>query len=140
MRSLKRHYRASFKADEMQEAFDLLIPTWSNETGAMIYLSSKQVMSALDMLILTATVDNRREIEIIRRKEGFIYSLLTNRLHAMSTLVRISEELIPWIDAAVEQAKDELGTPKFKSQREVVDTAIKDLVRKLGVKPKEEAG
>jgi len=68
MRSLKRHYRAVFKADEMQEAFDALLPAWSRELGAMIFLSSKQPVSALDLLVLNASVDNRREIETLRRE------------------------------------------------------------------------
>jgi len=68
IRSLKRHYRAAFKADEMQEAFDALIPAWSRDMGAMIFLSSKQPVSALDLLVLNASVDNRREIETLRRE------------------------------------------------------------------------
>ena len=68
IRRLKRHYRAAFKADEMQEAFDALLSAWFCEMGAMIYLSSKQVVSALDLLVLTAAVDNRREIQFLRKE------------------------------------------------------------------------
>jgi hypothetical protein len=60
---LREKYRAALKDDEMQEAFDELWPSWSSEQGAMIYA---EVLSALDLLLLTAAVDNRREIEALR--------------------------------------------------------------------------
>jgi hypothetical protein len=61
---LKKKYRAALKDDEMQRAFDELWPAWSSEQGAMIYA---EVLSALDLLLLTAAVDNRREIEELKR-------------------------------------------------------------------------
>ena len=64
MAQLKARYRAALKDGEMQRAFDELWPAWSSEEGAMIYA---EVMSALDLLLLTAAVDNRREIEELRR-------------------------------------------------------------------------
>ena len=64
MVQLKRHYRAALKDDALQRAFDELWPAWSSEQGAMIYA---EVLSALDLLLLTAAVDNRREIEELRR-------------------------------------------------------------------------
>lgn len=64
MVQLKRRYRAALKDDAMQRAFDELWPIWSSEQGAMIYAS---VLSALDLLLLTAAVDNRKEIEELRR-------------------------------------------------------------------------
>ena len=64
MAQLKARYRAALKDGEMQRAFDELWPAWSSEEGAMIYA---EVMSALDLLLLTAAVDNRREIEGLRR-------------------------------------------------------------------------
>lgn len=60
---LRKKYRAALKDDEMQEAFDELWPSWSSEQGAMIFA---EVLSALDLLLLTAAVDNRREIESLR--------------------------------------------------------------------------
>ena len=60
---LRNKYRAALKDDEMQEAFDELWPSWSSEQGAMIFA---EVLSALDLLLLTAAVDNRREIEALR--------------------------------------------------------------------------
>jgi hypothetical protein len=60
---LKKKYRAALKDDEMQRAFDELWPSWSSEQGAMIFA---EVLSALDLLLLTAAVDNRREIEALR--------------------------------------------------------------------------
>ena len=70
---LRKKYRAALKDDEMQRAFDELWPSWSSEQGAMIFA---EVLSALDLLLLTAVVDNRREIEALRgeleglRREG----------------------------------------------------------------------
>lgn len=64
MAQLKGRYRAALKDEAMQRAFDELWPAWSGEQGAMIY---SEVMSALDLLLLTAVVDNRREIEGLRR-------------------------------------------------------------------------
>jgi len=60
---LREKYRAALKDDEMQRAFDELWPSWSSEQGAMIFA---EVLSALDLLLLTAAVDNRREIEALR--------------------------------------------------------------------------
>ncbi len=70
---LRKKYRAALNDDEMQRAFDELWPSWSSEQGAMIFA---EVLSALDLLLLTAAVDNRREIEALRgeleglRREG----------------------------------------------------------------------
>jgi len=63
MRQLRDRYRAALKDEHMKTAFDQLWETWSSEQGAMIY---SDVLSALDLLTLTATVDNRREIESLR--------------------------------------------------------------------------
>ena len=59
MMMLRKTFREALKEDELQEAFDELWPTWANEQAAMIFT---EVLSALDLLILTAAVDNRREI------------------------------------------------------------------------------
>ncbi len=63
MRQLRDRYRAALKDEEMKTAFDGLWEAWSSEQGAMIY---SDVLSALDLLTLTATVDNRRQIEALR--------------------------------------------------------------------------
>ena len=65
MVKLRKRYRGALKDDEMQRAFDELWPAWSTEQGAMIYA---EVLSSLDLLLLTAAVDNRREIEALRRE------------------------------------------------------------------------
>jgi len=62
---LRRRYRASLKDSSLQRAFDALWPAWSSEQGAMIYA---EVLSPLDLLLLTAAVSNRREIEELRRE------------------------------------------------------------------------
>ena len=68
MAQLKAKYREALKDEAMQAAFDELWETWSSEMGAMIY---SEVLSTLDLLLLTATADNRREImEIKRRLSG----------------------------------------------------------------------
>ena len=59
MLMLRKTFREALKEDELQEAFDELWPTWANEQAAMIFT---EVLSALDLLVLTAAVDNRREI------------------------------------------------------------------------------
>jgi len=64
MMMLRKTFREALKEDELQEAFDELWPTWANEMAAMIFT---EVLSALDLLVLTATVDNRREIMKIQR-------------------------------------------------------------------------
>lgn len=56
----------------------------------------------------------------------------------MSGLVRISEELLPLIDDLIKMVpKDEFGIPKYKTRIEVINDAVKELLKKYGVKPKE---
>jgi hypothetical protein len=59
MKLLRDRYRVALKDSAMQEAFDALWPTWSSEMAAMIY---SEVLSTMDLLLLTSVVDNRREI------------------------------------------------------------------------------
>jgi hypothetical protein len=73
MVKLRKRYRAALKEDEMQRAFDELWPAWSTEQGAMIYA---EVLSSLDLLLLTAAVDNRREIETLRRENAEVKRLM----------------------------------------------------------------
>ena len=65
MIQLKKRYRAALKDDDLQDAFDEFFPTWSSEMAAMIYAD---VLSALDLILLTAAIDNRREIMKLREK------------------------------------------------------------------------
>jgi hypothetical protein len=53
---LRKTFREALKEDELQEAFDELWPTWANEQSEVIFT---EVLSALDLLVLTAAVDNR---------------------------------------------------------------------------------
>jgi hypothetical protein len=64
MMMLRKTFRKALKENELQEAFDELWPTWVNEQAAMIFT---EVLSALDLLVLTAAVDNRREIMKLKR-------------------------------------------------------------------------
>ncbi len=73
MLKLRKRYRGALKDDEMQLAFDEFWPAWSTEQGAMIYA---EVLSSLDLLLLTATVDNRREIEALRRENAVARRLI----------------------------------------------------------------
>jgi len=65
MKHLKDRYRAALKENELQEAFDELWPTWSSEMAAMIYA---EVLSVLDLLLLTSVIDNRREIRKMKEE------------------------------------------------------------------------
>ncbi len=65
MTKLKSKYREALKDEAMQAAFDELWDVWSSEMGAMIY---SEVLSTLDLLLLTAAADNRREIDEIKRR------------------------------------------------------------------------
>jgi hypothetical protein len=65
MVNLRNRYRAALKEDALQRAFDEFWPTWSSEMAAMIYA---EVLSVLDLILLTAVIDNRREIMKLREK------------------------------------------------------------------------
>jgi len=77
MAQLKKRYRAALKDNSLQNAFDELWPAWSSEQGAMIYA---EVPSTLDLLLLTAAVDNRKEIEGLRRANLEIKRLIEELL------------------------------------------------------------
>lgn len=55
----------------------------------------------------------------------------------MSSVVRIADELLPYLDAAVEQVQDEFGMKRYRSRADVVNDAVKELVKKLAIRPKE---
>ncbi|OGD45920.1 hypothetical protein A3K69_04420 [Candidatus Bathyarchaeota archaeon RBG_16_57_9] len=65
MAQLDGKYRAALKDSLMQDAFDELWPAWSVEMGAMI---NSEVLSSLDLLLLTAAVDNRRLLMELRAR------------------------------------------------------------------------
>jgi len=58
--NLKRTYREALMDSKRREAFDSLVHTWSSEQGAMSYA---RVPTVLDVMLLTAAVDNRKLIE-----------------------------------------------------------------------------
>jgi RecA/RadA recombinase len=58
--NLKRTYREALMDAKRREAFDSLVHTWSGEQGAMSYA---RVPTVLDVMLLTAAVDNRKLIE-----------------------------------------------------------------------------
>jgi hypothetical protein len=61
---LREKFRNTLKDEGRRSAFDALWPAWADEQGAMI---NSDIVSALDLLLLTAVVDNRREIEKLKR-------------------------------------------------------------------------
>jgi len=61
---LREKFRNTLKDEERRSAFDALWPAWADEQGAMI---NSDIVSALDLLLLTAVVDNRREIKKLKR-------------------------------------------------------------------------
>lgn len=58
--NLKRTYREALLDSKRREALDSLIQVWSSEQGAMSYA---QIPTVLDVMLLTAVVDNRKLIE-----------------------------------------------------------------------------
>ena len=65
MKKMRDQFRAALKDDDLQEAFDELWPTWSSEMAAMIYA---EILSVMDLLLLTATMANRKEIMKLRMR------------------------------------------------------------------------
>jgi metal-responsive CopG/Arc/MetJ family transcriptional regulator len=47
--------------------------------------------------------------------------------------VRISSELLSYIDAAMEQMRNEFGNRLFRYRSEVVSTAVKEFIKNHGV-------
>jgi len=73
MDNLKRTYREALMDAGRRDAFDSLVHAWSSEQGAMSYA---KVPTALDVMLLTATVDNRKLIEEFFSQLGAIRSKL----------------------------------------------------------------
>jgi len=65
MKHFKNRFRAALKDDELQEAFDDFLPTWSSEMAAMIYA---EVLSVLDLILLTSVIEKRREIKKLKKE------------------------------------------------------------------------
>ena len=65
MKHLRDRYRAALKENELQEAFDELWSTWSSEMAAMIYA---EILSVMDLILLTSVLDNRREIMKLKER------------------------------------------------------------------------
>jgi len=55
----------------------------------------------------------------------------------MSAVVRIADELLPYLDAAIDQVQDEFGMKRYRSRADVVNDAVKELIKKLAIQPKE---
>jgi len=73
MDNLERTYREALMDADRRDAFDSLLRAWSSEQGAMSYA---RVPTALDVMLLTAVVDNRRLIEDLFDQIGVMRSQL----------------------------------------------------------------
>ncbi|MBN1682698.1 hypothetical protein JW865_04005 [Candidatus Bathyarchaeota archaeon] len=62
---LRKEFRDALVKPSRREAFDKIVEAWSSEMGAITYAES---VSLFDLLLLTATVDNRRVIEELSEK------------------------------------------------------------------------
>lgn len=71
MGNLKRSYREALMDASRRDAFDSLVKAWSGEQGAMSYA---KIPTVLDVMLLTAAVDNRRLIEGLFDQVGVIHS------------------------------------------------------------------
>jgi RecA/RadA recombinase len=71
--SLKRKFREALIDAGRRDAFDSLTCTWSIEQDAMNFA---KVPTALDTMLLTAVIDNRKVIEEIQNQIGVITSKL----------------------------------------------------------------
>ena len=65
--NLKRSYRDILIDVKRRDAFDNIKKAWSSETGAMTYV---QLPTILDIMWLTAIVDNRKLIEELYKQIG----------------------------------------------------------------------
>ena len=45
--------------------------------------------------------------------------------------MRLRAELLPHIEKAIEQEKDEFGVPRFRSRADFVTEAVKELLKEL---------
>jgi len=57
---LERSFIKALRDPRRREAFNLLVEAWSGEMGAMSYAN---IPSVLDVMLLTAVIDNRKRIE-----------------------------------------------------------------------------
>jgi len=70
---LRKTFYAALVDSGRREAFDELVKAWSETVGAMSYSDLPSVLLAL---LLSAVVDNRREIMVLRKRlaEGRVKS------------------------------------------------------------------
>lgn len=71
MNNLKRGYREALMDVSRRDAFDRLLRAWSSEQGAMSYA---KVPTVLDIMLLTGLIDNRKLIEELSDRFGFLES------------------------------------------------------------------
>ena len=72
--TLKRTFRDVLMDPARRDAFDSLLKVWSSEQGAM---SHARVPTALDIMLLTGVIDNRRLIEELSDRFGILESKMT---------------------------------------------------------------
>lgn len=71
MNSLKRSYREALMDASRRDAFDSLVKAWSGEQGAVRYA---KVPTVLGIMILTGLIDDRKLIEELSDRFGFLES------------------------------------------------------------------
>jgi len=88
MDNLKRSYREALMDVSRRDAFDSLLRAWSSEQGAMSYA---KVPTVLDVMLLTAVIDNRKLIEGLFDQVGVVNSKI-DKIQARLEKVWISAE------------------------------------------------
>ena len=83
---LKRCFQAALISLRRREAFDKLVEAWSSEIQAISYLNAPTLMESM---LLTAAVDNRCEIELLKEK----LNLITREVEELKLKVRSKSEL-----------------------------------------------
>ena len=71
LNSLRKNYQQVLMDLSRRDAFDSIVKAWSSELGAMSYVN---IVPVLDVMLLTAVVDNRRLIEKLSEQIGAISS------------------------------------------------------------------
>jgi DNA repair protein RadA len=84
MNTLKRTFREVLMDPSRRDAFDSLIKVWSNEQGAM---SHARVPTALDIMLLTGVIDNRKLIEELSDRFEILESKITKMISKLEKFV-----------------------------------------------------
>lgn len=89
MDNLKRSFREALMDASRRDAFDSLVKAWSSEQGAMSYA---KVPTVLDIMLLMADVDNRKQIEDLFDEVGILRSEIEKIKSYLEAAVVVSEK------------------------------------------------